>query len=59
MANTKMKAKMKVKTNVNDLIHIPAAACPRCGGWTSFGGCSQYRDATEPVMGRTGCICNR
>ena len=36
---------------------IPAAACPRCGGWTSFGGMSQHSKATTPVSGRTGCTC--
>lgn len=35
----------------------PAAACPRCGGWTSSGGMSQYRNSTVPVHGRTGCTC--
>lgn len=36
---------------------IPAAACPRCGGWTAQGGCAQHAKATEPVLGRTGCTC--
>lgn len=38
---------------------IPAAACPRCGGWTSSGGCSQFAGSTTPVHGRTGCTCTR
>lgn len=43
---------------VNDLSSkVPAAACPRCGGWTSFGGCSQHSNSIVPVMGRTGCTC--
>lgn len=37
----------------------PAAACPRCGGWTSFGGMSQFAKSTEAVLGRIGCTCNR
>jgi len=41
----------------NDMTNIPAAACKRCGGWTSFGGMSQHRDSETPVMGRTGCTC--
>jgi len=36
---------------------IPAAACGRCGGWTNYGGCSQFFDSLEPVYGRTGCTC--
>lgn len=35
----------------------PAAACPRCGGWTSYGGMSQYSASRVPVLGRTGCTC--
>jgi hypothetical protein len=42
----------------NSLENIPAAACRKCGGWTSFGGMSQYCDSKEPVMGRIGCTCN-
>lgn len=38
---------------------IPAAACPKCGGWTSFGGMSQHSNSTVPVDGRTGCTCNK
>lgn len=38
---------------------IPAAACPKCGGWTSQGGMSQHANATAPVMGRKGCTCNK
>lgn len=38
---------------------IPEAACPRCGGWTSYGGCSQFHDEhNKPHAGRTGCICH-
>lgn len=37
----------------------PAAACGRCGGWTSFGGMSQHAKATTPVQGRVGCSCTR
>ena len=33
----------------------PAAACPRCGGWSNVGGMSHHYTATEPVMGRLGC----
>lgn len=36
----------------------PAAACPRCGGWTKCGGMSQHAEAVKPVMGRTGCTCH-
>lgn len=36
---------------------VPAAACPRCGGWTSFGGMSQYSKSVVEVLGRKGCIC--
>ena len=39
----------------NDMTNIPAAACKRCGGWTSFGGCSQHFESKTPVLGRTGC----
>jgi hypothetical protein len=35
----------------------PAAACPRCGGWTTMGGMSQHSDAHVPVHGRFGCVC--
>lgn len=41
----------------NPMHNIPAAACPRCGGWTTFGGMSQHATATKPVLGRTGCTC--
>lgn len=37
---------------------IPAAACPRCGGWTSYGGMSQHAGSLVPVQGRTGCTCS-
>jgi hypothetical protein len=30
---------------------VEAAACPRCGGWTSFGGMSQHS------KGPSGCKC--
>lgn len=36
---------------------IPAAACNKCGGWTSFGGCSQFSNSKTPVLGRVGCTC--
>lgn len=36
---------------------LPAAACPRCGGWTRSGGMSQHANATEKVHGRIGCRC--
>lgn len=36
----------------------PVAACPHCGGWTSYGGMSQYSKSKEPVEGRTGCSCS-
>ena len=39
----------------NDLTNIPAAACSRCGGWTGFGGMSQYSQTRLRVIGRTGC----
>lgn len=45
--------------HTNSLNTIPAAACPRCGGWTSMGGMSQHFNATEPVEGRTGCVCHK
>lgn len=34
---------------------LPAAACPRCGGWSNVGGMSKHYTANEPVMGRFGC----
>ena len=43
--------------HTNDLSDIPAAACPRCGGWTSFGGCSQHSQSRTLVLDRTGCRC--
>lgn len=36
----------------------PAAACTRCGGWTAFGGMSQYAHSKVPVHGRVGCACH-
>jgi hypothetical protein len=36
----------------------PAAACPRCGGWTSFGGMSQHSDPKKLHLGRFGCNCH-
>lgn len=36
---------------------VPAAACNRCGGWTGFGGMSQYATSLTKVLGRTGCTC--
>jgi hypothetical protein len=41
----------------NSKRNIPAAACQRCGGWTSFGGMSQHSKSATPVHGRTGCNC--
>lgn len=26
------------------------AACPRCGGWTTFGGMSQHAECTSPKV---------
>lgn len=46
------------KVDVIRGINVPGAACPRCGGWTSSGGMSQYRNSTTPVHGRTGCTCH-
>lgn len=37
----------------------PPASCPRCGGWTSYGGCSQFHKSLTPVHGRTGCLCHK
>jgi len=47
----------------NDMTKIPAAACGRCGGWTSQGGVSQFSNVTIPQEGskgdfRTGCDCH-
>jgi hypothetical protein len=42
----------------NDMTNIPAAACNACGGWTTYGGMSQYSNSLKPVNGRTGCMCN-
>ena len=42
----------------NDLTNIPAAACPRCGGWTTYGGCAQHAASLVPGHGRTGCVCH-
>lgn len=38
----------------------PAAACPRCGGWTGHGGMSQYSHYRGRLkyMGRGGCLCS-
>ncbi len=36
----------------------PAAACPACGGWTQSGGMSQFAEAVQPMLGRTGCACH-
>jgi hypothetical protein len=44
---------------VNDLTDIPAAACGVCGGWTGYGGMSQYEYSDVPEYGRTGCVCYR
>lgn len=40
-------------------IETPAAACPRCGGWTPNGGMAQHSLSNSPVMGRIGCTCHR
>jgi hypothetical protein len=53
--STKGRRKMCNANFTNDLTKIPAAACPRCGGWTQFGGMSQHAEATTPVLERTGC----
>jgi hypothetical protein len=45
-------------TTKNDLTNIPKAACSRCGGWTAYGGCSQYANSAVRFLGRTGCHCN-
>jgi hypothetical protein len=37
---------------------LPAAACPRCGGWTAYGGMAQHAASTHPVHGRAGCVCH-
>lgn len=50
---------IEATAHVNSMDNIPAAACPRCGGWTNFGGCSQHSESDIPVMGRTGCTCHR
>lgn len=42
---------------MNDMSNVPAGACGKCGGWTSFGGMSQYAGCADPVHGRTGCTC--
>ena len=43
--------------STNDMENIPAAACPRCGGWTASGGMSHYHNSTAKIDGRTGCCC--
>lgn len=50
--------KIAANPESNDLTDIPAAACNKCGGWTSFGGMSQHSKTTTPVLGRTGCTCH-
>ena len=42
----------------NDMTNLPAAACRRCGGWTTQGGMSQYSRSAKLVMNRTGCDCH-
>ena len=37
----------------------PAAACPVCGGWSSFGGCSHLAHVVVPTSGRVGCVCHK
>jgi hypothetical protein len=46
-----------MRQHLNDRTSIPAAACPRCGGWTTYGGCSKHAASLVPVHGRTGCVC--
>ena len=47
------------KDRASGKVAVPAAACPRCGGWTGYGGMSQHSTSTVPVIGRTGCVCHR
>jgi len=54
---------MKNGKHVNSMENIPAAACGNCGGWTNYGGMSQYFNAIIPVEGnkgdfRNGCECH-
>ena len=42
-------------TYINDIKKVPAAACSGCGGWTTYGGMSQYYRSEEKVQGRYGC----
>ncbi len=57
--NRRNRLGLDLKTGGNKMTNIPAAACPRCGGWTSFGGMSQFANSKVPAMGRTGCTCNK
>ena len=44
--------------NANGYTHEgmpPVPSCPKCGGWTAFGGMSQHRSNTTRVRGRLGC----
>ena len=33
----------------------PAASCPKCGGWSSYGGVSQNFSSPTLELGRLGC----
>ena len=46
-----MKTHPKATRDANG--RYPAAACQACGGWTSYGGCSQFHD------GPNGCKCRK
>jgi hypothetical protein len=55
----KPKVRRIKRKHRNPMDHVPAAACPRCGGWTGHGGMAQHSHAKKPVLGRTGCACHR
>lgn len=42
---------------INSLDNRPPSACSICGGWTKRGEMSHCCNATDLVMGRTGCTC--
>lgn len=47
-------APMAIQECLDDgTITLPAAACPRCWGWTPMGGMSQHANGPQ------GCTCNR
>lgn len=57
-AATSKTIRALLNPNYNPMTNIPVAACPRCGGWTGYGGMSQYRNNVETrTIGRTGCVC--